>query len=84
LSSELNDILNSAAREAEQLKDDFISTEHILIALSEGRGKIGELLRQSGVTKDRIFKILVEIRGNQRITDQNPEDKYGIQRFGKM
>jgi ATP-dependent Clp protease ATP-binding subunit ClpB len=84
LSSELNDILNSAAREAEQLKDDFISTEHILIALSESRGKIGELLRQSGVTKDRIFKILVEIRGNQRITDQNPEDKYqALQRFGK-
>jgi ATP-dependent Clp protease ATP-binding subunit ClpB len=84
LGSELNDIFNSAAREAEQLKDDFISTEHILIALSESRGKIGELLRQAGVTKDRIFKILVEIRGNQRITDQNPEDKYqALQRFGK-
>jgi ATP-dependent Clp protease ATP-binding subunit ClpB len=84
LSSELNDILNSASREAEQLKDDFVSTEHVLIALSESRGRIGELLRQSGVTKDRIFKILVEIRGNQRITDQNPEDKYqALQRFGK-
>src|SRR4030043_382712 len=46
LSSQLNDILNTAAREAEQLKDDFISTEHILIALSESRGKIGELLKQ--------------------------------------
>ena len=84
LSSELNDILNTAAKEAEQLKDDFISTEHILIALSESGGKVGELLKQSGVTKDRIFKILVEIRGNQRITDQNPEDKYqALQRFGK-
>lgn len=84
LSNALNDILNSAAREAEQLKDDFISTEHVLIALSESKGKIGELLRQSGVSKDRIFKILVEIRGSQRITDQNPEDKYqALQRFGK-
>jgi len=84
LSSELNDILNSATREAEQLKDDFISTEHILIALSESRGRTGELLRQYGITKDRIFKILVEIRGTQRITDQNPEDKYqALQRFGK-
>ncbi|MCL5072890.1 MAG: ATP-dependent chaperone ClpB [Actinobacteria bacterium] len=84
LSNALNDILNSAAREAEQLKDDFISTEHVLIALSESKGKIGELLRQSGVTKDRVFKILVEIRGSQRVTDQNPEDKYqALQRFGK-
>jgi len=65
--------LESALKEAEKLKDDYVSTEHILVAMSEGRGKAGELLRGNGVTKERIFKILVELRGNQRVTDQNPE-----------
>jgi ATP-dependent Clp protease ATP-binding subunit ClpB len=84
IGSELNNILNAAFKEAQQLKDEFVSTEHILIAMSEGKGKVAELLRQLGVTKDRIYRILVEIRGSQRITDQNPEDKYqALQRFGK-
>jgi ATP-dependent Clp protease ATP-binding subunit ClpB len=84
IGSELNNILNAAFKEAQQLKDEFVSTEHILIAMSEGKGKVAELLRQLGVTRDRIYRILVEIRGSQRITDQNPEDKYqALQRFGK-
>ena len=84
ISQQLNNILNNASREAEQLKDEYVSTEHILISMVEGGGKVGQFLKQAGVTRDRIYQILVEIRGNQRITDQNPEDKYqALERFGK-
>ncbi|MBM3708854.1 MAG: ATP-dependent chaperone ClpB [Actinobacteria bacterium] len=84
IGAELNNILNNAFKEAQQLKDEFVSTEHILIAMAEGKGRVSELLRQYGVTKERIYRILVEIRGSQRITDANPEDKYrALQRFGK-
>ncbi len=84
ISQQLNNILDNASKEAEQLKDEYVSTEHILIAMSESSGNVGQILKQMGATRDRIYKILVEIRGNQRITDQNPEDKYqALQRFGK-
>ena len=84
ISLELNDVLNGAFNEAEQLKDEYISTEHILISLAQSSGRVGQLLKQYGVTKDRIYQILVSIRGSQRITDQNPEDKYqALERFGK-
>ncbi len=84
ISPELNNILNNAFSEAEQLKDEYVSTEHILISLAQSSGRVGQLLKQYGVTKDRIYQILVSIRGSQRITDQNPEDKYqALKRFGK-
>ncbi|MEE8324071.1 MAG: Clp protease N-terminal domain-containing protein, partial [Candidatus Humimicrobiaceae bacterium] len=84
ISNELNSILDDSFKEAQQLKDEYVSTEHILISMAQSKGKIGELLKESGVTKDRIYQILVEIRGSQRITDQNPEDKYqALQKFGK-
>jgi len=84
MGSELNNILNDALKEARQLKDEYVSTEHILIAMAQNSGKAGEILKQYGVTRDRIYQILVEIRGNQRITDQNPEDKYqALKKFGK-
>lgn len=84
ISPELNNILNNAFSEAEQLKDEYVSTEHILISLALSSGRVGQLLKQYGVTKDRIYQILVSIRGSQRITDQNPEDKYqALKRFGK-
>jgi len=84
MGSELNNILNDAFKEARQLKDEYVSTEHILIAMAQSSGKVGEILKQYGVTRDRIYQILVEIRGNQKITDQNPEDKYqALKKFGK-
>ena len=84
ISNELNNILDDSFKEARQLKDEYVSTEHILISMAQSKGKIGELLKEYGVTKDRIYQILVEIRGSQRITDQNPEDKYqALQKFGK-
>ena len=84
MSADLNNVLAAAFKEAQNLKDEYVSTEHILIALSYGNGKAAEILKRSGITKEKILKILVDIRGTQRVTDQNPEDKYqALQRFGK-
>ena len=84
ISNDLNNILDDSFKEALQLKDEYVSTEHILISMAQSKGKIGGLLKESGVTKDRVYQILVEIRGSQRITDQNPENKYqALQKFGK-
>ena len=76
LSPQLNKALHNAEAEAAQLKDEYISTEHLLLALSEVPGEGRELLRQAGVTKSSILGALRKIRGNQRVTDQSPEDKY--------
>ena len=75
-SSDTSKILAKAEAEAASLKDSFISTEHILIAIAAGEGKTAELLKKSGVTKSAILGALKHIRGNARVTDQNPEEKY--------
>jgi ATP-dependent Clp protease ATP-binding subunit ClpB len=72
----LNQILEAALKEAERLHDEYLSAEHILIAAGEDKGEAGRLLRGQGITRDNILKVLKEIRGCQRITDQNPEGKY--------
>jgi ATP-dependent Clp protease ATP-binding subunit ClpB len=77
LSNELNTVLNSALKEANQLKDEYVSSEHILIAMAETpKSTAGEILRENGLTKDAIYKVLQEIRGHQRVTGPNPEDTY--------
>ncbi|MBM4338055.1 MAG: ATP-dependent chaperone ClpB [Deltaproteobacteria bacterium] len=77
LSSRLNEILNSAWKEAERLTDEYLSTEHLLIAIADERGgACSQILQRNGVTKDAIFRVLQEIRGSQRVTDQAPEEKY--------
>jgi ATP-dependent Clp protease ATP-binding subunit ClpB len=77
VSRELSEIIDLAWKEAERLKDEFLSTEHILLGMVARReGEAGRILRSYGLSLDRIYKILVEIRGTQRVTDQNPEDKY--------
>ena len=77
LSQALNKVFIKAQEEAGKLKDDFVSTEHLLIGLAEEKGTAaGKLLSESGLTRDLIFKTLKEIRGSQRVTDQNPEGKY--------
>ena len=85
MSPRLNAIFKNAQKEAERLKDEFISTEHLLISIADERGgKASPILAQSGVTKDNIFKVLQNIRGTQRITDQNPEEKYqALQRYSR-
>ena len=77
ITSRLEKILNAALSEAERLKDEYVSTEHLLLAIAEERGgAVGRLLRELGVTKDGIYAALQEIRGGQRVTDQAPEEKY--------
>ena len=85
IASALQSVLDSAFKEATSLKDAYVSTEHLLIACAETKQtEVGKILREAGVTKDKILKALVDIRGNQRITDQNPEDKYqALTRFGR-
>jgi len=70
-------VLDAAEDEAQKLKDEYVSTEHILLALaSEKRGGAGEALRASGATRDRIAQALTAVRGSQRVTSQDPESQY--------
>jgi ATP-dependent Clp protease ATP-binding subunit ClpB len=70
-------VLGAAWNEARQLKDEYVSTEHLLIAIAEEQeAPAGAVLRQSGATRENIYRVLVDIRGSQRVTDQNPEEKY--------
>ena len=77
--------LERAQAEALRLKDDYVSTEHLLVALAQDRdAAAGRILAQHGATPDAIYKALVEVRGSQRVTDPNPEDKYqALQRYAR-
>src|SRR5213594_257260 len=77
--------LERAQAEALRLKDDYVSTEHLLIALAQDRdGAAGRLLAQNGVTTEAVYKALAEVRGTQRVTDPNPEEKYqALQRYSR-
>src|SRR5688572_324240 len=85
MSPALGRLLEDAFKEADQFKDEYVSTEHLLIALANAKGEnIARLLQSNGVTKDAILKVLVSIRGTQKITDQNPEEKYqALQRYSR-
>ena len=78
-------VLDQAREEAEQLKDEFVSTEHLLLALLEQKQNNGaKLLLDQGVTRENVLKALKEVRGSQRVTDQNPEDKFqALEKFGR-
>ncbi|MBM3217536.1 MAG: ATP-dependent chaperone ClpB [Candidatus Rokubacteria bacterium] len=78
-------LVERAEREAERLKDEYVSTEHLLVAATQDRdGGAGRVLAASGITSEGIYRALVEVRGTQRVTDQNPEDKYqALQRYAR-
>src|SRR3954469_17866660 len=81
---ELIAVLRAAEREAGKLDDEYISTEHVLLALSEDKSKAGEALRRNGAGRDAVLKALEDVRGPHRVTDQSPEDKYqALQKFGR-
>ncbi|MGE5618179.1 MAG: ATP-dependent chaperone ClpB [Sphingomonadaceae bacterium] len=85
-SARLTQMLRNAESEAERLKDEYISTEHLLIAAvdEQDKGAAGRILRQQGITRERIYQVLTSIRGGQRVTDQNPEGKYqALQKYGR-
>lgn len=90
ISQQLGRVFEIANKEASQMKDEYVSTEHLLLGLMESpsRGSklssVAQLLKDQGVTREAIYKALKEIRGSQRVTDQTPEEKYqALQRFGR-
>ena len=86
ISPRLKLVTDLASAEAERLKDEYVSTEHLFVAIAgeEGRSPAARLLQQAGLTRDRIFEALTAIRGSQRVTDQNPEGKYqALERYGR-
>jgi ATP-dependent Clp protease ATP-binding subunit ClpB len=83
-SSELVQVLRAAEGEMRELGDEYVSTEHVLLAIAGHPGKAGDALRNAGATKDALLKALQEVRGSHRVTDQNPEDKFqALERFGR-
>ncbi len=78
-------VLQDACAEASQMKDDYVSTEHILLALTAADGgTVARLLGRLGVTRDRILAALTAIRGSQRVTSQNPEATYqALEKYGR-
>jgi ATP-dependent Clp protease ATP-binding subunit ClpB len=80
----LKKIVESAEAEAEALKDEYVSTEHLLLAMVQDSGDTGKILKELGATRDKILGALVSIRGSQRITDPNPEEKYqSLEKYGR-
>ncbi len=84
-SERLESVLNRAWEEAQRLKDEYCSTEHLLIAIAQEKaGAAARVLAATGVTPEAIYRALVDVRGSQRVTDPNPEEKYqALQRYSK-
>ncbi len=83
-SPDLAAILDASEGERDALKDKFTSVEHLLIALANSRGKVGDILRGAGITKDAIYGALQSVRGTQSVTSQNPEDTYApLEQYGR-
>src|SRR5580692_7169254 len=84
VTARLNRLLTESEDEAKKLKDDYISVEHVLLALTEDGGASGRLLREYGATRERLMQALREVRGSQRVTTQNPEATYeALERYGR-
>jgi ATP-dependent Clp protease ATP-binding subunit ClpB len=77
-------VLDRAFAEASALSDDYVSTEHLLLAMLEGATDVAQLLADAGLTREGILGALAQVRGRQRVTDENPEDKYqALERYGR-
>ncbi len=84
LSARLARLVQTARAEAERLKDEYVSTEHLFLAALESGGPAADMLRRAGLTRDKILAGLQQIRGNQRVTDPNPEGKYkALEKYGR-
>ena len=84
LSQDAYRILEAADQERTGLDDDYLSTEHVLLAMTEVTGGVGDLLRGLGVTHDAVLAALKDVRGSHRVTSENPEDQYqALERFGR-
>jgi ATP-dependent Clp protease ATP-binding subunit ClpB len=84
MSNDTAKLLDSAAEEARNLKDEYVSTEHLLLAISTNDSKAGRLLKENGISHDEILTALKNVRGTQRVTTQNPEDTYqALAKYGR-
>ena len=84
ITTRLSQLFTRAEDQAKRLKDDYVSIEHLLLATADDQGPSGRLLREFGLTPDRLMKALVEVRGNQRVTSQNPETTYeALEKYGR-
>ncbi len=86
LSPRVRQVFTQAEQEAERLKDDYVSTEHLFIAIAAegGRSAASRLLQQRGISKDTILQAMASVRGSQRVTSQNPEATYqALERYGR-
>ena len=85
MSQRISNVVEAAFDEMKQLKDEYLSTEHLLLAIAdEKHGISSDILKENGASKDTILKALKEVRGSSRVTDQNPEDKYqALEKYGR-
>jgi ATP-dependent Clp protease ATP-binding subunit ClpB len=84
LSKSSQQLLDQAFKEADNFKDEYVSTEHLLLAAAKNKGDLQQILTRSGATYDAILKALTTVRGNQRVTDQNPEGKFqALERYAR-
>ncbi len=84
ITSRLSRLFTAAEEQAKRLKDEYVSIEHLLLAAAEDQSAAGRILREFGLTRDRLMKALVEVRGNQRVTTPNPETTYeALQKYGR-
>ncbi len=82
-SARLGRVLQQAQKEAQSLGDEYVSTEHLLLAMTEDQGYTGQALKRLGATHERVLNALKDVRGNQRVTDQSPEGKYqALDKYG--
>jgi len=84
LSQAVNELFDVALKEANRLRDEFVSIEHIFLGLTEDKTPAGQILKNSGVNHDVVLRVLKEVRGSQRVTDQSPEEKYqALKRYAR-
>jgi len=84
IGNELRATIDAAEKEMAKLKDEFLSAEHYLLALADGKSAAAKLLKDVGVTRDKLMQALQQVRGSQRVTDQNPEGKYQtLEKYGR-
>jgi ATP-dependent Clp protease ATP-binding subunit ClpB len=84
LSPDLSRVMNTAETESKALQDDFTSVEHVLLAMAQSTGAVGKIFRDAGLTRDKLLSALREVRGNQRVTTNNPEGTYkSLERYGR-
>ena len=85
INAQIQKVLEHSWNEALRLKDEYVSCEHILVSIIElAKDELGSIIKSQGIKKDDVYKALIDIRGSQRITDPNPEEKYeALKKFGR-